>query len=300
MTTTPRQEKKIAVKFLHFWPNFDWRERFRFLAPWYDVHESDDPDFLIYSSFIDGRRLLKMPVVRSTACRIFYSVENIRPDMKRCDYAFTFWHDDAIRDPRHFRLPNYATRLWHHHVPPRELDFDDDRIDRLLAGKRRFCNFMYKNPRARERNRFFELLSRYKHVHAPGDVLRNTDDTPPPFSAGSIAKAEFLRPYKFTIAFERATAPGYTTEKLVEARLAGTVPIYWGDPLVHRDFNTKSFISFYDHGESLEQLAKRVEEVDQDDGLYRSYLSESFFVGGVTSKYLTPYCVLESFKQIFG
>ncbi len=115
-----------------------------------------------------------------------------------------------------------------------------------------------------------------------------------------MAKAEFLRPYKFTIAFERSAAPGYTTEKLVEARLAGTVPIYWGNPQVHRDFNPKSFISFYDHGESLEQLAERVAEVDRDDELYRAYLSESFFVGGVTSRYLTPYCALESFKQIFG
>lgn len=37
-----------------------------------------------------------------------------------------------------------------------------------------------------------------------------------------------MRRYKFTIAFENQSYPGYVTEKIADALMAGTVPIYWG------------------------------------------------------------------------
>ena len=44
------------------------------------------------------------------------------------------------------------------------------------------------------------------------------------------AKIEFLRAYKFVIAFENGLSPGYNTEKLTHAMEADSMPIYWGDP----------------------------------------------------------------------
>ena len=47
-------------------------------------------------------------------------------------------------------------------------------------------------------------------------------------------------------AFENTYAPGYTTEKIMDAFASGCVPIYYGDPLVVQDFNPDSFINAHD------------------------------------------------------
>ena len=52
-------------------------------------------------------------------------------------------------------------------------------------------------------------------------------------------KLDYLRAFKFSIAFENSRRIGYVTEKLYDAFLADTIPVYWGDPnleaIVNRD-----------------------------------------------------------------
>jgi hypothetical protein len=108
----------------------------------------------------------------------------------------------------------------------------------------------------------------------------------------------FMAPYKFSIAFENASYPGYTTEKLYHAMLAGTLPIYWGNPLVHRDFNVRSFLRAEDFP-SLEALAARVAEIDRDDRLYLSYMQEPWYPDNRITPYVDPDRILARFRQIF-
>ena len=61
---------------------------------------------------------------------------------------------------------------------------------------------------------FFQRLSRRKRVDSGGRAFNNIGG---PIPAGSPAKLDFLRAYKFNLAFENASLPGYTTEKIVEA-----------------------------------------------------------------------------------
>ena len=52
-------------------------------------------------------------------------------------------------------------------------------------------------------------------------------------------KIDYLRSFKFTVAFENSRRAGYNTEKLYDAFSADTIPVYWGDPrletIVNRD-----------------------------------------------------------------
>src|SRR5437667_7480485 len=61
------------------------------------------------------------------------------------------------------------------------------------------------------------------------------------------AKVEFLRNYKFVIAFENGAQPGYNTEKLTHAIEADCLPIYWGDSEIDRSFNTSRLINAHDY-----------------------------------------------------
>ena len=86
-------------------------------------------------------------------------------------------------------------------------------------------------------------------------------------------KLAFERSHKFSLCFENGSHPGYTTEKLIEALAARTVPIYWGDPEVGKYFNTKSFIQVKDET-SFPEALRRVEELDRDDEQYLRMLRE--------------------------
>lgn len=67
-----------------------------------------------------------------------------------------------------------------------------------------------------------------------------------PSASNWANKIEFLRDYKFVIAFENSSFSGYNTEKLTHAIEADTVPIYWGDPHIGRCYNTRRFINAHD------------------------------------------------------
>ena len=56
-----------------------------------------------------------------------------------------------------------------------------------------------------------------------------------------------MRDYKFVIAFENSSFPGYNTEKLTHAIEADSLPIYWGDPQIGRSYNVRRFVNAHDY-----------------------------------------------------
>ena len=293
--------RPIRIQFRHFWRGFDWRRHFGLLDEHFEVVESGDPEFVIFCVFVDGRNARRMPVFDTTACRIFYTPENVLPDMRHCEFAFGFAREESIACERYRRLPNYPLRLWASGFASEDLLKPEIDADRVLAGKRHFCNFIYSNPRCAVRNEFFARLSRYKRVDAPGQVCTNMAAIPRPGSYADVRpKLDFVRPYKFTIAFENESAPGYTTEKIVEPMLVHSLPIYWGDPTVGRDFETRSFINYHDSCRNLDDLVERVVAADRDDRLYAEYLRAPNLPGNRLTPQLERARVAEWFGKIFG
>jgi hypothetical protein len=264
-----------------------------YLFDHFEFIPSTQPDFVLF-----GDRPGDLPP--GDAVRIFYTGENIRPDFSTCDWAFTFDYDEELRHPKHLRLPNYV-RLG----AGRNLIKAPGRAAEILAGKTRFCNFIFHND-AEPRNRFFDLLSARQSVDAPGRC-RNNHPPIGPFASATESrfadgypahKMRFMAPYKFSIAFENASYPGYTTEKLYHAMLAGTLPIYWGNPLVHRDFNARSFLNAADYP-TLDALVDRVLEIDRDDDLYVRYMQEPWYPDNQPTPYVDSERILARFQKIF-
>jgi len=124
-----------------------------------------------------------------------------------------------------------------------------DRCTKVYPGeigeKTKFCAFVVTNPCNPVRNNAFHWLSQYKQVDSAGRLFNNVGDEI--FAGlggggGELKKHEFLKKYKFCFAYENSSSPGYTTEKLLHAKAAGCIPIYWGDPKVERDFQPGGFI----------------------------------------------------------
>lgn len=252
----------------------------------YDVRISDRPDLLIYAESGDLHKLYN--------CRkVFYTDESIRPDFSRCDYAITCFYID---DPRHLRLPFYAIRGGY---SGQDLVKAPEEIDGIVATKRKFCSFLVTNAnprRAGKRIRFFEKLSRYKRVDSGGKALNNIGRVVP---EGAHAKYDFIRDYKFNICFENKFLEGYTTEKLPDAMWARCIPIYWGNPLVEREFNPRSFLSLHEVREE-EELIERIIEIDRDEERYRMLLVEPYFYDNRVNEYFDEGRVLEFFERILS
>jgi hypothetical protein len=240
-----------------------------------------DPEIVIYSNH--GRSYLQYDCLR-----IFFIGENVRPNYSLCDFSFSF---DYLADPRNYRLPLYVFfGDMHQLTEPKD-------PDRILAEKTRFCNFIYSNARAKERIEFFHLLNEYKRVDSAGKVLNNLGYVLEWGVAGNEGKLKFIRPFKFTMAFENASYPGYTTEKLVQPMLANSLAIHWGNPIVGRDFNTKSFINVHDYS-SFEEAVDAIIKIDQDDALYKQYMSQPYFPDNKIPENLLSENILNQFSDI--
>lgn len=248
-------KKDIAIKFVDHYKGFDDENNYItfILSEKYNVIISDNPTYLFFSVF--GYEHLEYDCVK-----IFYTEENLTPDFNYADYAIGF--DHLTLSDRYIRIPLYVI----YDAFPKLKNKKE--IDREKVLNRKFCSFVYSNNKFSDsvRSDFFHILSKYKHIDSGGKLLNNMN--------GRVAdKLDFIKDYKFNIAFENSVHEGYTTEKIMEPMSVNSIPIYWGNPSISKDFNPKSFINTANF-ETLEALAEYVAYLDQNDDAYLEMLFE--------------------------
>lgn len=275
--------KKLRINFVDFWPSFNREDNFfiDILKQYYILELNDEPDYIIYSCF--GKEYLNYNCIK-----IFYTGENLRPDFNVTDYAIGF--DYITFGDRYIRYPIYLMfqykEMFKKAVEKHTLD------ENYYINKNKFCNFVYSNSCADiKRQEFLNLLNKYKKVDSGGRYLNNVN--------GPVDdKFEFQKGYKFSIAFENSYTPGYTTEKIVEAFAAGTIPIYWGNPEIGKEFNVKSFINCHDYND-FNDVIDRIKEIDNNKDLFMSYVIEPIFLNNNIPNTLEESRIIEFLKNIF-
>lgn len=252
--------KTIKIKFTDFWPGFNYQNNYftKLLSQKYDVQISDEPDYVIAS--VAGNDYLKYDCIR-----IWYSGENLHPDFDLFDYGISF--DDRLKmDDRYIRYPIYCLNENRWEAAKHKHEINEQNYFKKHS---RFCNFVYSNGKNAMafRENIFQELSKYKKVDSGGRLHNNI--------GGPVAdKADFMPNYKFTIAVENTSAPGYTTEKLLDAWAYGTVPIYYGNPDIGKEFNEEAFINCHKYN-SIEEIVAQVKELDEDDEKFMAMMKAS-------------------------
>jgi hypothetical protein len=231
----PAQRQKVRINIARFWAGATVEEIVGLilpdLAPFYEFEASSNPQVLLYGPY-GG----EMP--RGQSVKVFIGCENVRPIMSECDWAFGVDHGGYVRHPRYMRFARWGDDS--------QLIQKQKNWRQVLQSKTRFCVFLYANEVC-YRDAFFSALSCYKPIDAPGRAMNNMPGIDPvPGQHDYNAKVSFLRDYKFIIAFENASRPGYNTEKLTHAIEADCLPIYWGDPEIGRLFNVRRLINAHD------------------------------------------------------
>lgn len=194
------------------------------------LNESEKADYILGDTFT--------PVIEHfKGVRILQTGENHAIDLNRFDYCLTheFREDDRCHRYPYWLIsclgnPERRKRL----LEPRHVTAEE-----LEAEQRGFCAFVCRNPKGKERNALVRKLNERRKVSCGGPFMNNigynVDD-----------KMEFQRKHYFSMAYENEAAPGYQTEKIVDAFTSNSIPIYWGNKHVGEEFNPKAFINAND------------------------------------------------------
>ena len=210
--------------------------------------------------------------------KVHFTGENTQPILDPQVFLnMGYPHADFV-DERYVRLPLWMLEIdWFGADTQRIVNPKPLPLDRCMkvypeeiSQKQKFCAFVVTNPCNPVRNQAFHWLSQYKQVDSAGRLFNNVGDEI--FAGlggggGELKKFEFLKKYKFCLAYENASSQGYTTEKLLHAKVSGCIPIYWGDPKVERDFDTKGFIDARKFT-TPEELIEAVRRIDTNPSEY--------------------------------
>jgi hypothetical protein len=67
----------------------------------------------------------------------------------------------------------------------------------------------------------------------------------------------------------------------MEPMTVNSIPLYWGNPRIDLEFNTKSFVNFYDFGD-LNKMIEYIVELDKDNDKYLEVLRTPWFENNIT------------------
>ncbi len=238
----------------------------------FTVEISDNPDYVICG--IGGNHFEYM---KYNCVRILLMTENFSPDFTVFDYCIGF--DYLEFGDRYFRLPySFQSKSGEPWIP--QIVSEEEARKYLLTDKKHFCNFIYRHPSSHGvREEIFDKISEYKEITSAGNFRNNLSGKTSNYSneGGALRinrneKLEYLKSSKFTIACESVIYPGFETEKIVDAFLMHSIPIYYGSTTITNTFNKKAFINVGETG--LDEMLNMVKDIDNNDEKYVSMLME--------------------------
>lgn len=262
------KKKTIKIRFLDTYNQnggYVNNTAYQILKDRYELDMDSEPDYIIATPLDRPFQYCNYPCIR-----ILFTGENFSPDFNVFDYAVTC--DDIHFRDRFYRFQQFNSNGWALQAAQKHINVPDD----LIAQKQYFCDFIYKNSQGQPaREAMFHKLSEYKRVESGGPWLNNMPNGK--LIGWPDEKQEFQKLCKFTIAIDSMQYPGFITEKITNAFMNRTIPIYLGAPDVTEIFNPKAFINIADY-DSLDEVVEKVIYLDTHDDAYMDMIREPAFI----------------------
>jgi hypothetical protein len=171
--------------------------------------------------------------------RVAYIGENIRPDYLDYDLSLSF--DSAQYGGRNLRLPLWLWSFDWFGTNPKAHSMKA--YEHLLKGckphgfrsRAKRCVALIGNGTV-DRIHDLRTVSQHLPVDGFGPFWGK------PVSGGHHGKLKLLANYQFHFCRENSIYSGYVTEKIIDAKLAGTIPIYHSENNFNDEINMKSFL----------------------------------------------------------
>jgi GR25 family glycosyltransferase involved in LPS biosynthesis len=287
---TQISKEQVVIGFSDMWPGFNYDRNFIVDSLRHEVQQNGSnvksiigvkyskegpvPDVLIV-----GPYSLDWKQVPSSIPKIYFSGENWNlPDDS--DIAL-FITSSRKENKKSIRIPTWMTFIdWFNESKELPTMVEDNPIRLPLhfamtahpipfTARSDFCAFVVSNPICQLRNETFQAIHLYKHVNSGGHLYNNIGGQLelkyPGGGCGDISKHHFFARHRFTISFENSQADGYITEKVLHAKMAGCVPLYWGDTNAS-DFVEGSIVNL-SHLSQPEQIVSILQKLEENPEL---------------------------------
>ena len=251
----------------------------------YDLEISEEPDLLFCSVFGSEHW--------NYDCMKFY-ISYEHPKAQRSHVHWDYGLSGFPTDAKNFHSFLFVYANYFHEW----MWGDSDYLQTLKTHpKDRFCNFFHRSGGISLRERFCKKLMQRKHVDCPGLILNNMRNQDDPNLSIDENKLEFLKHYRFTLCFDNYSHPCYMAEKLPQALIAGSIPIYWGCPSVAEYFNPDGMINCHDYLD-FDALIDHIMEVENNPVLYRQYTQAKAVLPESKLYDMSPELLLDRFDHI--
>jgi hypothetical protein len=268
----------MKIAYTSMWQNFNPKNNW-FNEMFEEYYGQDDIEFSLNNSNADIvlSSVFGNPKFSAASKQIFYTGETRKDGYSENQILLGF--DETNIDKKIFRLPHWYLYInwWgdkFNLLSGAAYDLDVDKLSKPLTeqevsqimSREKFCSIVSSNNIA---NRFDTTLAlaQIDKVDAFGSQFGNRFEQD---------KLDLISNYKFNICFENTLDPGYVTEKLLEAKIAGCIPIYWGDKKSEVDFNKKCFINYADF-ESVNDLATYINKLYSSKDAMEEIIAEPLF-----------------------
>lgn len=262
----------MKISFLDFWTGFDPKNNFfshslNKLGINFKIVKPQRADVIFFSCF--GSKNLEF----SDCKKIFFLSEDFNLDNYIFDYSITHLDTDKRNN---FRLPLWKMYIDWFNVESYNnpsylipINYIDKNNEFNITEKEKFCTIVYSSEYF-FRDQYIELISTYKDLDVAG---KNKYGNLLP--EGEYHKLIHLSKYKFSLAMENEISNGYLCEKLIHAKVAGNIPLFYGDDYAKTDFNPDSFIHITDY--SKEALLEKIIEIDSKKTMYNEINNQPLF-----------------------
>lgn len=266
----------IKLSIHNFWPDFNYEENF-FISLLKDIYQDDlvvTKDVNDCNLCLVAENYVPKEIDRSKTKILTFMAEPKPVQYQDGDFHLSF--DPSRMDLKNIRLP-----LWYIYINFYNLQNQKNPIpavtpDQLSDNiwirqtKDKFCVAPFS---AIHKNRvdFFNVLNTYKQTYGFGLPFGNGDH-----DRNQLRKYDAICGFRFAMAFENTNKIGYVTEKFLQAKTAGCIPIYWGDSHVLSDFNPDCFI-YVNNFKTYQECLEYIKFVDSNEEIYNKMKNAPVF-----------------------
>ena len=284
-----QKKETLIIAFSDFWPGFNYNSNFITDSLRNEVYKnglditirgipySDNttPNVILFGPYSENWKSIS-----SNIPKVFFTAENWKLPDTNIALLLTPYKNNTSTN--HIRLPTWMTFIdWFSNSKELPTNLDDNPIrfpvhfirntnSKPFSERKEFCGFVVSNPVCSLRNETYLAVNEYKKINSGGALYNNIGGQLslkyPGGGCGDISKYHFLSEHKFQLCFENSQAPGYITEKVMHSKIAGCVPIYWGDSDTSTDFVSGSFINVSNLS-TPNEILEQIKEVEQDISL---------------------------------
>lgn len=299
--------KTLKISFENYMPCEEIKKEpfYHILSQYYniEIHDktSEDVDLIMCTPIENWRSIYNIADYFGIIKTLCINFENTYPDFNAYDYTTSYYD---ILPERNMRLPmywyyDYKIRhgLIKYDIEPfnNEPNFTND----IFYTKENRLGFVSSNAFRDGLDILYTLFENFD-CKLGGSFIDNEYVGP-----DYVDKIRFLSTCKFTLVFENANNDGYVSEKIYDAYLANTVPIYFGSKEVCKDFNPESYIHVLDYP-NIDDLIAHIQFLMSNEEEYIKILNAKRIINPIDyDKQITDFMinVIENgkiYNHLFG